>query len=62
MSAFGGKADLARAILRNGRPRRLPVTLLICADELCIGQYVALHYSPICDFVASLRSSVMSSA
>jgi hypothetical protein len=23
-------------------PRRLPVTLLICADELCIGQYVAL--------------------
>jgi hypothetical protein len=23
----------------------LPVTLLICADELCIGQYVALHCS-----------------
>ena len=22
---------------------RLPVTLLIRADELCIGQYVALH-------------------
>jgi hypothetical protein len=25
--------------------RRLPVTLLICADELRIGQYVALHCS-----------------
>src|SRR5215469_8558656 len=30
----------------TARPRRLPVTLLICADELCIGQYVALRCSP----------------
>jgi hypothetical protein len=53
---FGGKAETS-AIQRYVRlwplsrgksvraVRRLPVTLLICADELCIGEYVTLHCS-----------------
>src|SRR5262249_44987328 len=31
--------------VRRTSMKKLPVTLLKCADELCIGQYVALHCS-----------------